>query len=166
MLQAVADDQNGGLELIEEIIARIESPLDAADLATQAARLLGSIFDHPGLLVIHAAALLASAHPDANSAAEDLTLAFTSAGKFDLGPRAILAALDLALDALEVSDSLRDDVANRLTTNEENPDYARSNAELLAHSQSPAIAGRGLSFLMTGVLTDTDRLLETLKNVV
>jgi ATP-dependent DNA helicase RecQ len=166
MLQAVADDQNGGLELIAEIITRVESPLDAADLSTQAARLLGSIFDHPGLLVIHAAALLASTHPDANSAAEDLTLAFISAGKFDLEPRAILAALDLALDALEVSDSLRDDVANRLTTNEENPDYARSNAELLAYSQSPAIAGRGLSFLMTGVLTDTDRLLETLKHVV
>lgn len=166
MLQTVADDLNGGLALIEGILNRIESPLDAGDLATQAARLLGSIFDHPGLLVIHAAALLASPNPDAGGAAQDIALAFESAEKFELEPSAIVVALDAAFDALELRDDLHDEVADRLTRQEENADRARSHAELLAHSQSPVMAGRGLSFLMTGILTDTDHLLETLKHVV
>ena len=63
-------------------------------------------------------------------------------------------------------DDFRDEVVDRLTRQEENADRARSHAELLAHSQSPVMAGRGLSFLMTGILTDTDHLLETLKHVV
>ena len=166
MLQAVADAPSGGLELIPGILERIESPLDAADLASQAARLLGSIFDHPGLLVIHAAALVASPNPDANGAAQDVALAFESAIKFDLASAAILTALDAALDALEVSSNLRTNIALGLTAQAQGNERARSHAALLAHSQSPAMAEPGLSFLVTGLLTETDRLLETLKNAV
>lgn len=166
MLQSVADDPNGGLDLIGGILKRIESPLDAADLASQVARLLGSIFDHPGLLVIHAVALLSNTNPDPNGAAQDMALAFESTEKFELDPTAILLALDEALDLLEVSNSLRDQVAEGLTTKEGNKDRARIHAELLAHSQSPTTSGRGLSFLMMGVIINIDRLLETLHHVV
>ena len=95
-----------------------------------------------------------------------MALAFESTEKFELDPKAILLALDEALDVLEVSNSLRDQVAEGLTTKEGNKDRARIHAELLAHSQSPTTSARGVSFLMMGVIVNIDRLLETLHHVV
>jgi ATP-dependent DNA helicase RecQ len=166
MLQAIADDAGGGLELIPEILDRIESPLDAADLASQAARLLGAIYDHPGLLTIRAAALLASTNPDSSAASQDIALATESAAKFELDPSAILDALDAAMSRLEIDESRQAELTRKLTRLEADPARGRRHAELLAHSKHPTLAGGGLAYLTTGVLRGTDHLLETLKHVV
>ena len=166
MLQTVIDDSGGGLELVSELLDRIESPLDAADLASQAARLLASIYDHPGLLTIRAVALLASTNPDPKAAVQDLALAFESAPRFDLEPLMIVAAVDAGATQLAVSDAMLLDLARHLTASEADKDRAKRHAELLAQSKLDPIAGCGLSYLAKGVVRGTDQLLETLKNAI
>ena len=166
MLQAIVDAPTGGLELISDILVRIESPLDAADLASQAARLLASIYDHPGLLTIRAVALLASTNPDPHAAAQELALAFESASRFDLETFRVLQALDAAATHLSVSDAMLADVAHNLTATEFDSERAKRHAEIIAYSNCDSLASCGLSYLAKGVLRGTDQLLETLKHAI
>jgi ATP-dependent DNA helicase RecQ len=166
MLQAIVDDARGGLELIPEILNRIESPLDASDLASQAARLLASIYDHPGLLTIRAAAMLANTNPDPHAAAQDLALAFESAARFDLDPIDVTEALDAAATQLAVAATLLEDVGRNLTATESDAELAKRHAIIIAHSNCDPLASCGLSYLTTSVLRGTDQLLETLKHAI
>ena len=163
MLQAIADDAGGGLDLIADILDRIESPLDAADLASQAARLLASFYDNPGLLTIRAAALLASTNPNPRAAAQDLAIAFENAAKVEL-EFAILKAMDAAAMQLAVPDAILADVARNLTDAEADTKRAKRHAEIIAHSNRDPLAVCGLTYLAKGVLRGTDQLLETLKH--
>jgi ATP-dependent DNA helicase RecQ len=164
MLQALADDAGGGMELMADILDRIESPLDAADIASQSARLLASIYDHPGLLTIRAAALLASIKPDPLAAAQDLALAFEAAARFELESYTVLEAIDAAAVQLGLPDAILEDVARNLTYAESDADRGRRHAGILAHSGRAPLAAVGWSFLAKSVLLHTDQLLKTLKH--
>jgi ATP-dependent DNA helicase RecQ len=166
MLQAVADDPTGGLTMIPEILDRIESPLDAADLAGQAGRLLGSIYDQPGLVTTHALALLASPNPDVQAASLDLALALTSAEKFELSPIEVLSAFDGGMHQLSIPDALRSRLAEELTDAEPELSLARQHAEWMAHGTTGVMADHGIAYLARDVLRGTDQLLDTLKHVL
>ncbi len=166
MLQAVVDDPEGGLALVPEILDRVHSPMDASDLASQCARLLGSIFDHPGLLVIRASALMATAEPESDDAARDLALAWASADKFDLGPLAILSAVEDGVDQLEVPGSLRHGLSQRLVTGATDGTVRSRHIELLLHSRCPALVGPAWESLTEDAVAATNRLLETLSHAV
>jgi len=167
MLQTIVDDPtDGGLDLVSGLIERIESPLDAADLATQAARLLAAIYDHPGLLTIRAIALLASTKQDAKAAAQDLAIAFDSARRFGLEPLMIVKAVGDGVKQLAVPRTILEDVARNLTANEGDSDRASLHARLLAQSKCDSMASYALSYLVKRFLRGTDQLLETLKHAI
>lgn len=166
MLRAVVDDATGGLELVPEILDRIESPLDAADLASQAARLLASIYDQPILLSVRAIALLGGPSPNPVAAAQDLALAFDSAPRFEIDPQVLVTTVDAAVRQLTISDTILGEIACKLTTEEPDQERAKRNARLLANSEREPLSGCGISFLASGVLRSTVKLLETLKYAI
>ena len=166
MLQSVVDDPEGGLGMVADILDRVHSPIDAADLASQCARLLASIFDHPGLLMIRSGALLASQPPGSGEAARDLTLALDSAAKFSLKPSDILSGFDDSVDVLMVPELVVREMAQLLASGVDDGAGSARHAEKLLHSRCPAIAGPAWEHVTQEVVDATNRLLETLNNAV
>ena len=166
MLQSVIDDAEVGLTSVPAVIERIHSPLDAADLASQCARLLSSIFDHPGLLTIRAAALLAVHDQDVSGAADDLSLAWASAAKYEVDRTRILTVFEDAVVELKTPEPALRALSMRLTALVLAGDSGTRHGETLLHSRLPSLAGPAWEQLIRGTLTMTNPLMETLRNAI
>jgi ATP-dependent DNA helicase RecQ len=165
LLQQIAEDTDGGLEQIEALHDKVSTDLDAGDLAAQSARLLASIYDHPGILVIHAAALLAQPTPDIAGSASDVALAIRSArSKFELDSKQVVRAFASLAHEFNVTPERISEAGARVLGTAENPTTTLSLANLLIDSDSEPLRAVAIATLAKDLATATNRLAETLSN--
>ncbi|MGI9460849.1 MAG: RecQ family ATP-dependent DNA helicase [Pirellulales bacterium] len=167
MLQSIIEDNEGGLEGLASVFERIESPLDATDLASQSARLLTSIFNQPGLLVAHAIATISTTEPKPLTAVADIKTALNSAEQFGVEKEQIVSAFDQATLQLNTDSSLVREFANQFLQDKElDPGEHKESVVLLCKCQNPAIREVGHTHLVKPVVSRISTLLETIGNAL
>jgi ATP-dependent DNA helicase RecQ len=165
LLQQIAEDKDGGLEQIEALHDKVTTDLDAGDLAAQSARLLASIYDHPGILVIHAAALLAQSTPDVAGSASDIALALRSArDKFELDPKNVVRAFASLAHEFNVPPNRISEVGTSILGASEDASATLTLATLLLESNSEPLRTAAIATLAKDLATATQRLVENLSN--
>jgi hypothetical protein len=165
LLQQIAEDADGGLEQIEALHDKVATDLDAGDLAAQSVRLLESIYDHPGILVIHAAAMLAQSTPDAAGSASDIALALRSArDKFDLDPQKVVQAFASLAHDFNVPPERLSEVGATLLGTSNDAQSTLTLANLLLESNSDPLRKAAIATLAKDLATATKRLTENLSN--
>jgi len=167
LLQQIAEDADGGLELIEALHDKVTTDLDASDLAGQSARLLASIYDHPGVLVIHAAAMLAQSTPDVAGSASDMALAVRSAReKFELDPKNVVRVFAELAHEFNVPPERVSAVGATMLGASGDASATLDLATLLLESNSEPLRTAAIATLAKDLTTATQRLVENLSNVL
>ena len=167
MLQELVDEVDPELRRLTAIFNKIESGLDASDLASQSARQLTAISNHPGLLLSHAVAILLTNKPDPKSAAADMLSALQNAASYGYTKATLIHHFDDAVETLKVREKYCDAFANEffsLLERGDQNDYTES-CQLFADCDNETLSTYGVIKIAQPQLNSLKKLLGDYANV-